>query len=78
MEDSYGSTYLSVEKPFIDYFNRCKEIGMCKLDIQKNFRYLDKYYHESVFEKLSLQTIYKNDPTLDKLFNNWCKDNNIE
>lgn len=77
-EDSAGHIHLSVESPFIKYFDRCQEIGMTKSEIQKNFKYLDKYYGEMVTDKLSVETSYKLNPTLDKLFNEWCCDNNMK
>lgn len=77
MEDSHSHTYYGFESPFIKYFNRCKEIGMSKLDIQKNFKYLDKIYSDMVLDKLSVQSIYATNPSLDKLFNNWCSDENM-
>ena len=78
MEFTHDHIYLVVEKPFIDYFNRCNEIGMGKLEIQKNFKYLTKYYEELVIDDMDVDTIFKIDPTLNKLFNNWCDDNHIK
>ena len=73
-----GFSYLSIEKPFVEYFNRCKGIGMSFDDINKNFNYLELYYDDIVSDKRadkhpfeSLFKLY----TLDALFNNWKKYN---
>ena len=72
-----GFSCFELESPFVEYFNRCKEIGMTRLQIQKNFKYLDQYYEEMVINKLMIEIIFKSDPSLDKLFNNWCNSNNM-
>lgn len=72
-----GYSHSELEMPFVKYFNRCKEIGMTKLQIQKNFKYLGKYYSEMVIDVLMVEVIFKNDPSLDKLFNNWCNSNKM-
>jgi len=74
--DDYS--YFTVESPFIKYFDRCKETGMTNLQIKNNFKYLYKYYQEMVIDVLSVETIFKNDPSLDKLFNNWCRSNKMD
>ena len=50
---------------------------MTKSQIQKNLNFLDKYYQNMVIDKLPITIFFKIEPSLEKLFNNWCVDNNI-
>jgi len=77
MEQADVYAYFDLESPFIKYFNRCKDIDMTKSQIQKNLNFLDKYYQNMVIDKLPITIFFKIEPSLEKLFNNWCVDNNI-
>ncbi len=66
-EGSLYYPYNNLEKPFIEYFNRCWDIDMSVDEIKKQLPYLEKYYKEIVLKD------YKsfNQPSLKKCFNEW-------
>ena len=68
--DGTALSYRSTEKPFIDYFERLKSIGMTYDEIQSKLPQLQNYYFDMVIKGV----IYYNIPTLEDLFNKW-KDN---
>ena len=68
MTESHGPCYYSVESPFVQYFRRCEEIGMTETEIRKNFPYLEKMYKEMVLNELSIDSVNRTAPSLEKLY----------
>lgn len=65
MDKVSGFTYSIYQKPFVDYFNRMLENDNTFYDIELQFPYLEKYYHEMVVNKThdfceTFITLYEN------------------
>lgn len=51
--EGHGRSYATIEKPFIDYFNRLHEAGYSKSYIKNILPQLDVYYNDLVVAKLT-------------------------
>jgi hypothetical protein len=72
IERSY--TYYSVQKPFIDYFDRLYSVGLSFDDIERKLPEMKKYYDEIVLSKLLPSDDFYlrvNPPTIHLLFKDW-------
>jgi hypothetical protein len=67
LTENYHFTFYSKEKPFVDYFNRLRSIGMSDDEIEAKLPQLHRYYYEMVIEGV----FYVDIPTLSQLFQNW-------
>lgn len=65
--------FMTTEKPFVDYFERLKSIGMSFNEIQSKLPQMQKYYHQMVVEG----SVHINIPSLETLFNGWKEYNLI-
>lgn len=63
--------FYTIEEPFVDYFNRCKDVDMTDYEIRKNFNYLKKYYDDMVISKITINDDIEDILSLDALYNNW-------
>ena len=64
-----GLNYYTVERPFIDYFDRLHAIGKSFFDISAMLPSMYKYYDEMVVCKVNVGYFYA--PNLDDLFSDW-------
>lgn len=55
------------EKPFLDYFERLRSIGMSDDEIEDRLPQLQKYYYDMVIKGV----FYAHIPTLEEAFINW-------
>ena len=55
------------EKPFLDYFERLRSIGMTDDEIEDKLPQLQRYYYEMVIKGV----FYAQIPTLEEAFINW-------
>ncbi len=62
-------TYFTSEGEFVKYFDRLLETGMSFDEIETKLPQLETYYYEMVIKGV----FYDNQPTLQKLFENWKK-----
>lgn len=62
-----GFAYSTREKPFVDYFQRLRSIGMSDNEIEAKLPQLEKYYFDMVIKGV----FYVNIPTLYDLFTKW-------
>ena len=71
-EGSLYFPYNNLEKPFIDYFDRCWDTDMSIGEIKKQLSYLEKYYRKIVLKEMSLKN-YKSfgQPSLKRCFQEW-------
>ena len=67
LTEGYHFSFYSREKPFVDYFDRLRSIGMTDDEIEAKLPQLQKYYYDMVI----VGVFYANIPTLSQLFNNW-------
>jgi len=76
MEIGDGVCYLSCVYKYVEYFNRCKSVGLSDFEIEKNLKYLEKYYKRDIkkYKPKSLfgKGIYEN---IHTFFNYWCSNN---
>lgn len=66
-----GLHYYSIERPFIDWFDRCYITGISFVDIEKQLPYIQKYYDEMVTKNLNYVEIKYDNKTLSNLFKKW-------
>jgi len=68
----YDSTfdYSDSEKTFIDYFDRCKSIGMSISEIERNLKGVQKYYKKMIPKDEQWENRWSKDP-LKALFDEW-------
>lgn len=64
-----GIIYSSLERPFIEYFNRLKSIEMTISEIETKLPQLEKYYQDMVVDKW---TEPYTTPRLLNLFKIWA------
>lgn len=64
--------YHILEKPFIDYFERCWNVDMSIGEIKAQLPYLEKYYKDMVIKKTNLNDYWPcHQPNLKKCFKKW-------
>ena len=67
LQEGYHFTFYSKEKPFVDYFNRLRDVGYSDDQIEAKLPQLQRYYYDMVI----VGVFYVDIPTLSQLFENW-------